>query len=104
MNSLMLPRGRFRKEQSLPKLEKSSHSLSSSFSSSKSKYSEHEAIDHITFLSKRIQDLETIITQKNQEIHKLEMMNKQLVSGLHKRDEIISSALYENRKLKETLS
>ncbi|CAG9328965.1 unnamed protein product [Blepharisma stoltei] len=98
---LNVPRGRLRKDFSLSRIEGSLPSLNSSFSSNK--YTEHEAVDHIKFLSKRIQDLESIISSKNQEIHKLEMMNKQLVNSLNKRDEIIASALFENRKLKETI-
>lgn len=60
-------------------------------------------MDRLAFLSKRIQDLEAALSTKNKEIGRVEQVNRQLVTGLQKRDEIIASALEENRKLKENL-
>jgi len=62
-----------------------------------------DVVESITFLSQRVEDLEAVLNTKNKEIRRIETMNKQLISGLQKRDEIIASALEENRKLKESL-
>ena len=65
--------------------------------------SEAEIMDRITFLSKRVKDLEGVIGQKNKEIAKLESVNRYLLLGQQTRDEIIASALEENRKIKSSL-
>lgn len=65
--------------------------------------SEAEIMDRITFLSKRVKDLEGVIGQKNKEIAKLESVNRYLLLGQQTRDEIIASTLEENRKIKDSL-
>jgi putative methionine-R-sulfoxide reductase with GAF domain len=65
--------------------------------------SEAEIMDRLAFLSKRVMDLEAVISQKNREIAKIEVTNRNLSLGNQKRDEIIAAALAENRKLKEKL-
>ena len=65
--------------------------------------SEAEIMDRLGFLSKRVMDLEAVISQKNKEIAKIEVTNRQLMLGNQKRDEIIAAALSENRRLKEKL-
>jgi putative methionine-R-sulfoxide reductase with GAF domain len=60
-------------------------------------------MDRITFLSKRVKDLEGVIGQKNKEIAKLESINRYLLLGQQTRDEIIASALAENHKIKDSL-
>ena len=62
-----------------------------------------DVMESITYLSQRVEDLETVLSSKGKEIRRIETMNKQLITGLKKRDEIIASALEENRKLKESL-
>lgn len=59
-------------------------------------------LEHIEFLSSRVQDLEKLVIVKNRKISSLEAKNKQLIYGNVKRDEIITAALDENRKLRET--
>lgn len=53
--------------------------------------------------SKKLIDIDTILANKTRDIKKLEEINRQLVIGQQKRDEIIASALEENRKLKENI-
>ena len=67
------------------------------------KVSEAEIMDRLAFLSKRVMDLEAVISQKNREIAKIEATNRTLTLGNQKRDEIIAAALAENRRLKEKL-
>lgn len=78
-------------------------SLQRCSTSMKARLSGGDVMDRLAFLSKRIQDLEAALSTKNKEIARVEQVNKQLVTGLQKRDEIIASALEENRKLKENL-
>lgn len=74
-----------------------------SFTSLRSRMTAPDVMESITFLSQRVEDLEGVINTKSKEIRRIEAMNKQLISGLQKREEIIASALEENRKLKESL-
>lgn len=74
-----------------------------SFTSLRSRMTAPDVVESITFLSQRVEDLEIVLNTKSKEIRRIETMNKQLISGLQKRDEIIASALEENRKLKESL-
>ena len=54
-------------------------------------------------LTRYAQSLESTIRIKNKEIERLEHLNKYLIDAQEKRDELLSQALEENRRLKDLI-
>ena len=77
--------------------------LNRNSSTARSKSIEAYSPDPATSNSRKLMDIDTILANKTRDIKKLEEINRQLVIGQQKRDEIIASALEENRKLKENI-
>jgi GAF domain-containing protein len=77
--------------------------LNRNSSITRSKSIEPYSPDPASSNSRKQVDIDTILANKTRDIKKLEEINKQLVIGQQKRDEIIASALEENRKLKENI-
>lgn len=77
--------------------------LNRNSSTTRAKSIEPYSSDLSTSNPKKTIDLDTVLANKTRDIKKLEEINRQLVLGQQKRDEIIASALEENRKLKENI-
>ena len=85
------------------KAEKFSFDPRRSLSSLRVKPNQPETSDINFNYIKKLENLENTLTEKCKEIERLEQTNQELLAGKKKRDEIIASALEENKKLKDKL-